>query len=142
MEHLLIRRKVSQSQYMGIVDLLECLKSKNCILIVATSKPTVFAEKILQYFKIDEYFDFLCGSNLDGTRSDKSEIISYIFSEKKIEKSLTVMIGDRKHDIIGAQNNGIDSIGVGYGYGSEEELRGIKPTFYVETVEELLQVIS
>jgi phosphoglycolate phosphatase len=118
-------------------ELLENLINQQRILMVATSKPTIFAEKILSYFNIDHYFDFVCGSNLDGTMSDKTEIIKYILDKKNIEKSSTVMIGDRKHDIIGAHNNGIDSIGVAYGYGSEEELRNIKPTHYIKTVQGL-----
>jgi phosphoglycolate phosphatase len=88
------------------------------------------------------YFDLVVGSNLDGTMTDKTEIISYILADQKIEKVKTVMIGDRKHDIIGAKNNGIDSIAVSYGYGSKEELEKINPTKIASTVEELLQMLT
>jgi phosphoglycolate phosphatase len=128
--------------YVGIKELLEILVNQQRVLMVATSKPTIFAEKILNYFKIDHYFEFVCGSNLDGTMSDKTEIIKYILDKKNIEKNSTIMIGDRKHDIIGAHNNGIDSIGVAYGYGSEEELRNIKPTHYIKTVQGLAFAFS
>lgn len=128
--------------YPGIVQLLEKLEAEGRTLMIATSKPTVFAERILDYFDISRFFSFVCGSNLDGSRSDKTEIIGYIFAEKHISKEGTVMIGDRKHDIIGARNNKIESIAVGYGYGSEEELRGSKPTKYIKKVEELYLAIS
>ncbi|MFC5406640.1 HAD family hydrolase [Cohnella soli] len=127
--------------YEGIMDLLE-LVSRDHILIVATSKPTVFAEKILNYFNISKYFDFVCGSNLDGTMSDKTEIIKYLIDARNLVKDRTIMIGDRKHDIIGAHNNQIASIGVGYGYGSEEEIINIKPTYHIKTVKELLEAFS
>lgn len=127
--------------YEGIVDLLKLVRQDR-ILIVATSKPTVFAEKILNHFKISKYFDFVYGSNLDGTMSDKTEIINYLISERNLVKDKTIMIGDRKHDIIGAHNNKIASIGVGYGYGNEKELKDIKPTHHVKTVKELLKVFS
>jgi phosphoglycolate phosphatase len=128
--------------YAGMSDLLEMLTDQQRVLMVATSKPTVFAERILKYFNIEMYFQFTCGSNLDGTRSDKTEIIKYILDEKCLTINNTLMIGDRKHDIIGAHNNGIASTGLGYGYGSEQELIDIKPTFYVKTVQELTQIFQ
>lgn len=128
--------------YPGMKELLELLTNQQRNLRVATSKPTVFAERILKYFEIDKYFQFICGSNLDGTRTDKSEIIKYILDEENLVIDDTLMIGDRKHDIIGAHKNGMASIGVGYGYGSEQELIEIKPTFYVKTVQELSEMFQ
>jgi phosphoglycolate phosphatase len=128
--------------YAGMNELLEMLINQKRVLMVATSKPTIFAEEILKYFNIDKYFEFICGSNLDGTMSDKTEIIRYILKEKNIKKQRTVMIGDRKHDIIGAHNNGIASVGIGYGYGSEEELKNINPTHYIKTIQELVGAFS
>jgi phosphoglycolate phosphatase len=128
--------------YAGMKELLELLTIQQRVLMVATSKPTVFAERILSYFNIESYFQYTCGSHLDGTRIDKTEIIKHILDEKNLTIDSTLMIGDRKHDIIGAHNNGMASIGVGYGYGSEAELSGIKPTFYVKTVEELIEIFQ
>jgi phosphoglycolate phosphatase len=128
--------------YAGMNELLEMLISQKRVLMVATSKPTIFAEEILKYFNIDKYFEFICGSNLDGTMSDKTEIIRYILNEKNLKKQSTIMIGDRKHDIIGAHNNGIASVGIGYGYGSEEELININPTHYIKTLQELVRAFS
>ena len=128
--------------YPNIPSLLESLKEQQFILVVATSKPTVFAEKILNYFNIDQYFDFVVGSNLDGTRTSKTEIIQCII-EKYNEYNFDnfIMIGDRKHDIIGASNIGIDSIGVTFGYGSVEELNNSNPTYIVNDVNELKEIL-
>ncbi|WP_369899833.1 HAD family hydrolase [Bacillus manliponensis] len=128
--------------YEAIPSLLQQLKEEGYTLVVATSKPTIFAEKILKYFQIDEYFDFVVGSNLDGTRAAKGEIISYILhTYKEYKKSSFLMIGDRKHDIIGANENDIDSIGVTYGYGSYEELKESRPTYIVNHVMEIKDII-
>lgn len=112
------------------------------VLYVATSKPSVFAKQILEYFQVKNNFELIVGSNLDGTMSDKTEIIRYIISGRELLKDNVIMIGDRKHDIIGANNNGIDSVGVGYGYGSERELRQVNCTYYIKTLENLWSVLS
>jgi phosphoglycolate phosphatase len=124
--------------YDHIPSLLDELKESGHTLAVATSKPTVFAEEIIKYFNIHHYFDLIAGSHLDGTRTAKTEIIQYIldhYSQNPAEHF--IMIGDRKHDIIGAHNTGIDSIGVTYGYGSKEEIEQINPTYQAKTVLEL-----
>jgi phosphoglycolate phosphatase len=117
--------------YPGVKDLLELLSSRNYQLYVATSKPTVYSDEILNYFKIGDCFKAVIGSNLDNTRTDKTEIISYIISKYGLKASHSVMIGDRKHDIIGAKNNSMKTIGVTYGYGSLEELLSCQPDFIV-----------
>ncbi|NBI29704.1 HAD family hydrolase [Chengkuizengella marina] len=127
--------------YDGIVQLLLELTKQNKQLYVATSKPTFFADKVLQHFDIKKYFQFTSGSNLDGTRSDKAEVIQYLIENKGLDLNDIVMIGDRKYDLIGAQNNGVASIAVGYGYGSKQELLEKNPTYYVETVKELQDVL-
>ena len=128
--------------YPNIPDLLKFLREQHFSLVIATSKPTVFAEQILQHFKIDHYFDLVVGSNLDGTRTSKTEIIKYILDEyNQHNPGDFIMIGDRKHDTVGAHNNGIDSIGVLYGYGSLEELRNSKPAYIVESVEQLKGIL-
>ncbi|WP_028402227.1 HAD family hydrolase [Ectobacillus panaciterrae] len=128
--------------YSNIPLLLKSLKEQQYTLVVATSKPTVFSEQILKYFHIDQYFELVVGSNLDGTRTAKTEIIQYIL-DKYNEYSLGdfIMIGDRKHDIIGANNTGIDSIGVTYGYGSFEELSDSHPTHIVNSIEEIKDIL-
>lgn len=128
--------------YSNIPLLLNSLKEKGFTLIVATSKPTVFAEKILEHFNIEQNFELIVGSNLDGTRTSKTEIIQYIldkYTDHKLDDF--IMIGDRKHDIIGANNTGIDSIGVTYGYGSFEELSHSNPTHIVNSVDHLKDIL-
>jgi phosphoglycolate phosphatase len=125
----------------GMVDLLAGLQRQGRSLILATSKPTVFARRILEHFRIEKYFAEVHGSELDGTRSDKTELIAYIMQQHKLDKSETVMVGDRKHDIIGARNNGISSIGVTFGYGSLEELTGAGPTTVCRSVDELKKTL-
>ncbi|WOO39019.1 HAD family hydrolase [Anaerocolumna sp. AGMB13020] len=110
-------------KYEGIEELLESLVKAGKILIVATSKPEIFAERIFKHFNLEQYFTDICGSNLDETRSKKGEVIAYALEENGIkEKDQVVMIGDRLHDILGAKENGIASIGVLYGFGSRDEL--------------------
>ncbi|MDX8367066.1 HAD family hydrolase [Cytobacillus sp. IB215665] len=127
--------------YPNIPRLLSQLKEQNYKLVVATSKPTVFAEKILNYFHIEQFFDLVVGSNLDGSRASKTEIIQHVLDEyNETELNNFIMIGDRKHDIIGANNTGIDSIGVTYGYGSFEELSNVKPTYIANNVEKIREI--
>lgn len=128
--------------YEGIPEVLRELKKQNLIIAVATSKPTVFAKRILEHFDLAEYFDIVAGSNLDGTRTDKGEIIDFVLTELGIGgQEEIIMIGDRKYDVIGAKNNNIHSIGVTYGYGSIEELEASKPTYIVNSVKELNELL-
>lgn len=109
--------------YDGIHDLLTRLKASGRSLIVATSKPEVFAVDILRHFDLYKYFDFVAGATLNDVRNKKADIIRYALESCGIAKSSAVMIGDRKHDMIGAKENGLDSIGVLYGYGTYDELK-------------------
>ena len=128
--------------YNGIPDLLQKLNDNGKRVIAATSKPQKFTDRIMEHFDLAKYFEFTAGSNMDGTRSKKAEIIEYALNECKItNKSNVIMVGDRKHDIIGAKSVGIDSIGVEYGYGDYDELKNAGATYIVKTVEELEAVI-
>ena len=124
--------------YSGIDQLLNGLKEDGRTLVVATSKPTVFSVEILKHFKLLSYFTNVAGSNLDGTRVEKSEVISYAISQLgEVDKQRMIMVGDRKHDIIGAKNNSIASVAVGYGFGTPEEIRAAQPDYTAFTVAEL-----
>ncbi len=128
--------------YPGIPELLDKLYKNRKKIYLATSKPTVFAEKILNYFKLDQYFAAITGSNLDGTRVEKKEVIANLFEENgELKTKETVMVGDRKHDIIGARAWNLDSIGVTYGYGSLEELQEAGSTMIAESVPELQKLL-
>ena len=129
--------------YGGVSDLLQNLKENGKTLIVATSKPQLFTDRIMEHFNLAKYFDFIAGSNMDTTRSKKAEVIEYALNECNIkDKSKVVMIGDRAEDMIGAQSVGIDSIGVEYGYGTFDELKNTGATYIVETVDELKNLLS
>lgn len=124
--------------YDGITTLLQELKDAGNRLFVATSKPTVFAKQVIEHFQLTTFFEEIVGSNLDGTRIKKEEIIAHILqTNEELKKEEMVMIGDRKHDVIGANRNGIASIGVLYGYGSEIELSDARAVHIVKDVEEL-----
>lgn len=128
--------------YDGIQDLLESLKEAGKKVILATSKPEPFAKQILEYFHLSDYFDFAAGSNMDGTLTRKADVIGYALESCQIsEYSKVVMIGDRKHDVLGAAQFGIDTIGVLYGYGSEEELKSAGAVYLAERPEHILQFI-
>lgn len=128
--------------YDGVTDMLESLQAAGKKIILATSKPEVFAKRILEHFELEPYFDCVAGATLDGTISEKADVIAYALKSSNItDKSRTVMIGDRKHDIIGARANGLDSIGVLYGYGSLEELQMAGATYTVAEPAEILRSV-
>jgi phosphoglycolate phosphatase len=108
--------------YPGIEDTLSVLAKSDRRLFVATSKPTIYAERVIDYFKLTVYFERVFGSELDGRRSDKTELLNYALQMTGVEPLQATMIGDRSHDMIGARNNGMTAVGVLYGYGSKEEL--------------------
>lgn len=107
--------------YPGVSETLKILFESGIPLYVATSKPHVYAQKIIDHFEMDQYFNGLFGSELDGTRSKKDDLLQYALSKTGSSEAST-MIGDRKHDILGALSNNMRTIGVTYGYGSSEEL--------------------
>lgn len=129
--------------YDGIKELLAELKASGKSLIVATSKAEKFADEVLRHFGLYEFFDYVVGSNLDGTRSKKSEVISYALIKAAVQKKESVvMVGDRKHDIIGAKEVGIDSLGVLYGYGSREELLTAGADYLAEDVKSMGEFLT
>ena len=128
--------------YDEIEDLLKTLKANNKVLIVATSKSEVFAKQILEHFDIAKYFTYIAGSNLDGTRVKKGEVIKYALKSCNIfDLSKAIMVGDREHDIIGAKEAGINSIGVLFGYGDRNELDKAGADFIVNTVEDIGKIL-
>ncbi len=108
--------------YEGIHNTLDVLSNAGFDLYLATSKPWVYAGKILEHFELHPYFTAIHGSELDGTRDYKHDLIAYILDHHKLDFAQTVMIGDRHHDINGAKQNQVFSVGVTYGFGSEKEL--------------------
>ena len=128
--------------YPGVKEMLEALADKGKEIILATSKAAFFAKKILEHFGIARYFSFISGAELNGERSGKAELIRYaIENVPGMTAAQSVMIGDRKHDIQGAKTIGLKSVGVLYGYGSDDELTAAGADCMVESVSKLKEVL-
>lgn len=128
--------------YSGIVDLFEKLKKDNKKIVLSTSKPWIYAEIILEHFNIKKYFDFVAGSELNGVRTKKDDVIKYAIDKYNIDTNNAIMIGDRKHDILGAKANGIKTIGVLYGFGSKDELESAGADYIAENTEDIYNIIN
>lgn len=128
--------------YNGIETLFNTLIKNGHTLVLATSKPEHFAKQILKHFGLDKYFTFIAGATFDKSRNEKDEVIAYALASLKItDKSSVLMIGDRKHDIIGAHKNGIKAAGVLYGYGDREELTAAGADYIAADTDELIKII-
>ncbi|GFM80396.1 5'-nucleotidase [Pseudomonas cichorii] len=121
----------------GVPELLETLGGQGRTLYIATSKPWVFAHEIARHFDFAKHFKVIYGSELDGTRTDKVELIAHLLEQERLDPKQTLMIGDRKHDLIGGSRNGLDVAAVGYGFGSHEELTAQSPTYHFVTMAQM-----
>jgi phosphoglycolate phosphatase len=128
--------------YAGIPDALRKLKSRDYRLNVVTSKPTTFARQIIAYLELEGFFQRVYGSELDGTRAGKTELIAHVLEQEKIRPRNAVMIGDREHDVKGALANGVRPIGVLWGYGSSEELIQAGATVLCQTPQSILEQLG
>ncbi|WP_298820283.1 HAD family hydrolase [uncultured Roseibium sp.] len=126
----------------GIPQALSELRRLGFELHVCTSKPHAYAGKIVEHFELMPYFGKVYGSELDGRRSAKADLISHILDEEGITPTQVVMIGDREHDLIGAKANGVDSIGVLWGYGSHDELHKADPVLIARKPTEIVQFLE
>ena len=108
--------------YDGVPTLLATLKRRNFRLLLATAKPHVYARRILAHFDIHSPFDTVYGSELDGVRQNKCDLLAHLFHCEAIDPRSAVMVGDRHHDIEATHANGCRAISVTYGYGSTDEL--------------------
>ena len=131
------------SLYPGIPELLLQLKNEGFRIALSSSKPEEFCHQILETFEIAQYFDVVCGSDMEGRHTDKAEIVEEVLHRLGMEnrREEVVLVGDRKYDIIGARQRGVGTIGVSYGYGSREELELEWPDCIVDTVTELRNVL-
>ena len=134
--------------YPGVADMLAALKAGGKKLSIASSKPTPFVERILDYFAIRTYFDVIVGSNLDGTRSRKEEVVEEALRQmlpagmtSAEKKAAVAMVGDRRFDIEGAKEHGLTSVGVSFGYAPEGELAQAGADFIVDTVDALSELL-
>ncbi|HEM5210089.1 TPA: HAD family hydrolase [Streptococcus suis] len=127
--------------YPGIIPLLEELRTAGKTLVIATSKPEIFAKQILEHFGIAHYFDVIAGASLDSSRISKADVIGYAINQLEAFPKHAVMIGDREHDIEGARMHQLPAIGVLYGYGSKQEFEKAGATMIVETIQDLKRVL-
>ena len=126
----------------GIPELLENIKKSGRIVSLATSKPEQYAVRILEHFDLTKYFDFVGAATMDESRSKKADVITYTLNKLNVtDKSRVVMIGDRHHDIDGANQNGLDSIGVLFGYGDCQELETAGATYIAENIDDIIKLI-
>lgn len=140
------RGKLLNHAYDGVEDLLRALKERGCKLAVCTSKYEGFAEDIIETLGLATYFDAVCGSNLEGTRKDKCDMIPYaveaLGGSFPRDREQTVMLGDTYFDTRGAAANGVDFIGVLYGYGTEATMREAGAKLFAETPADVLKLIE
>ena len=113
--------------YGGIPELLATLQQDGLALYVVTSKPTIYAERIVRHFDLDRYFVATYGPQLDGRFDDKGELIAHLLAERSLPPAETMMIGDRASDIAAGKINGLRTLAVTYGFGSVEELTAANP---------------
>ena len=141
-EYFSVKGLYENEVYPGIPELLESLKAQGKTVVLATSKPEKFAVEILRHFGLYDYFDIIAGASMDESRNKKADVIAYAISQMNHpDLSRLIMIGDREHDILGAKQMGIDSIGVLYGYGDRPEHEKAGATYIAEKVEDILPLL-
>ena len=127
--------------YPNVKETLAALKEKGYILCTASSKPQIYVEKILHHFDIAQYFTIIGGASIDGKISEKDQVIQLVLEEIKAEKSTTVMVGDTRFDLIGAEMMGLDAIGVTYGFGPREELMQYPHVALIDDITQIFDVL-
>lgn len=118
---------------------LAVLQHQGFQLFLATAKPIIYARQIMQHFELDQFFTELYGSELNGDRTNKGDLIAYILEQQQLKSTECLMVGDREHDILGARRHGIETIAVEYGYGSPEELDEAQPKLRIQQFSQLLE---
>ena len=141
-EYFRVKGIFENEVYSGIPEMLKYLRDSGCRLLVATSKPEVFAVKILEHFGLAEYFDVIAGADLEGKRGAKADVIRDALGRAGIkELSECIMVGDRLHDIEGAEQAGICSVGVLWGYGSRAELTAAGAKYIAENIGDIPMIV-
>jgi len=127
--------------YGGIRRCLTELCRAGRVLYVATSKPTELATRILDHFSLSAHFRAVYGSELDGRRSAKGEVVAHLLERESVPAADAVMVGDRRHDVQGARENGLDVVAVTWGFGSRSELAAARPDAVAETPAGLAELL-
>lgn len=141
-EYYNTRGKFENKVYPGVESMLKAVQETGCRLYVATSKPEEIAREILEHFGLAGYFDYIGGATSDDSRVKKSDVVRYVMDEAGIDRpDEAVMVGDRKHDIVGAKENGLEAVGVLYGYGDRQELEAAGADYLAEQAEEIIRFL-
>lgn len=128
--------------YEGVPEMLKRLRDGGKRIMVATSKPEVYAVRIFDRFGLSQFFEIVGGANINGTRNDKDEVIEYVLGKAGIsDRSSVLMIGDRRQDVIGAHKTGLKCMGILWGFGSIEELTEAGADFIAETPEKAADML-
>lgn len=130
--------------YPGVEDMLDKLRGKGYILAVASSKPERFVKKVLDHFDLTKYFHEIVGSEMNGGRTSKADVIEEALDRLHMadHRDQVVMVGDKEQDVFGARKAGLKCLAVSYGYGSEEELKNANPLKIVDSAQEVLDFFS
>lgn len=141
-EYYNVKGWMENAVYDGMEDVLRELKESGKKLYVATSKPDEMAKRVLGHFHLDQYFEFIGGANEDSTRVNKDDVIRYVMDSCGLLKAETiVMVGDRRHDVLGAHKAGLEAVGVLYGYGSRKELTDSGADWIAKEVRDLKKLL-
>lgn len=127
--------------YPEVEATLQALTARGFQLFLATAKPTIYAKQILEHFHLAKYFQVIYGSELSGERTNKGDLIAYIVQQQHLNPKECLMVGDREYDILGARRNGIESIAVEYGYGSDAEISAAQPKARIQHFKQLLDLL-
>ncbi len=142
-EYFAVKGIFENEVYAGIRETLAVLRERGIKISLATSKPEIYAGQILEHFDLIGYFDAVAGSEMDGSRTKKAEVIEralMLLGNPDLREC--VMIGDREHDVLGGVAHGMDTVGVTFGYGSEDELRGAGATHIAHTPSEIVEIFD
>ena len=140
-EHFSVTGLFENELYPAIPGVLQRLRDAGLRLAVATSKPEPYSLRIIEHFGLKEYFEAVCGSTMEETRTEKWEVIQYAMDTLGVAPGETVMVGDREHDVLGAKKCALPAIGVLYGYGSRAELSEAGAAAIAETPENVAELI-
>ena len=128
--------------YPGIVPALRKIRGSGCRLFLATSKPAIFATRVLDHFDLAEFFNGIHGSEIDGRLCEKTDLVAHIIKAWNLDPCLTLIVGDRVHDVIGGKRNGIMTAMVAYGYGTKCEIEAAASDFVFESLSDLVKFLQ
>lgn len=141
-ERFVVKGLYENKVFPQVAETLAELNQRGYQLFLATAKPTIYARQILEHFELEQYFKDIYGSELNGERTNKGDLIEYILKQEQLDPATCIMVGDREHDIFGARRNGIDTIAVTYGYGSAEEFAQAKPKYLIDCFSKLFNCLT